>query len=207
VAPPLPAREIDPKALDELSSGTAPTIPADIPSPSLSSTSTAASEDDPNHPYTMPRTGGTLPSLSSTHSNNPFAPTDGITNYLFSRVLTVEDIKPAAQLLPRLRGLSFYAEIVYILRPLLYALIMQRWVRKRGEEAARKSWWPWLLGLSIEYAAIELRKRDDERGYRGGLGRLEREEQRQRGKAMWWWALRGAMYENISKYRPLQAEC
>jgi len=117
--------------------------------------------------------------------------------------LTVEDIKPAAQLLPRLHGLSFYAEILHILRPLLYALIMQRWARKRGEEAARKSWWPWLLGLSIEYAAMELRKRDEERVYRGGLGRLEREEQRHRGKAMWWWALRGAMYENFSKYHSL----
>ena len=47
---------------------------------------------------------------------------------------------------------------------------------------------------------MELRKRGDESGYRNGLGRLEKEEHKQRGKAMWWWALRGAMYENLSKY-------
>jgi len=199
VSPPLPAREIDPKAFEELANSPQASLSTDFPSPSPSSTS-SFSEDDPNHPYTLPRTGGTLPSLSSTASSSPFSRTDGITSYLFSRVLTVEDIKPAAQLLPRLNGLSWYAEALYILRPLLYALIMQRWVRKRGEQNARRSWWPWLLGLSIEYAAMELRKRDEERGYGDGFGKLEKEEQKQRGKAMWWWALRGAMYENISKY-------
>jgi peroxin-16 len=201
VSPPLPAREIDPKAFEELATSPHANLTTDFPSPSFSSTS-SLSEDDPNHPYTLPRTGGTLPSLSSAAASSPFANTDGITSYLFSRVLTAEDIKPAAQLLPRLNGLSWYAEALYILRPLLYVLIMQRWVRKRGEQNARRSWWPWLLGLSIEYAAMELRKREEERSYRNGLGKLEKEEQRQRGKAMWWWALRGAMYENVSKYNP-----
>lgn len=199
VSPPLPAREIDPSALEELANspqlGLAPEFPS---SPSLSSSSTLA-DDDPNHPYTLPRTGLTLPNLSAT-TPNPFTRPDGIMSYLYSRVLTVEDIKPAAQLLPRLHGLSWYAEVLYILRPLLYALIMQRWVRTRGEEKARRSWWPWLLGLSIEYAAMELRKRDDDKGYSSGLRKLEREELRRRGKAMWWWALRGAIYENVSKY-------
>jgi peroxin-16 len=201
VSPPLPAREIDPRAFEELANSPAASLnPSELPSPSLSATSSSFSEDDPNHPYTLPRTGLTLPSLSSTMPT-PFSHTDGITSYLFSRVLTVEDIKPAANLLPKLNGLSWYAEILYILRPLIYALILQRWARKRGEESARKSWWPWLLGLSIEYAAMELRKRGDEGGfaYRSGLGKLEKEEQRQRSKAMWWWAFRGAMYENVSK--------
>lgn len=206
VSPPLPTREIDPKAYEELATSSRTNLTADFPSPSLSSNSSVF-EDDPNHPYTLPRTGGTLPSLSSTDAYSSFAHIDGITSYLFSRVLTVEDIKPAAQLLPRLNGLSWYAEALYILRPLLYALIMQRWVRKRGEENARRSWWPWLLGLSIEYAAMELRKREEERSYRNGLGKLEKEEQRRRGSAMWWWALRGAMYENVSKYAPFGSSC
>ena len=197
VSPPLPAREVDPKALEELAN-----IPqvllAPMPSPSLSSSSTI-SDDDANHPYTLPRTGLTLPSLSSVSNTNPFSHTNGIMSYLHSRVLTVEDIKPPNQLLPRLHGLSWYAEILYILRPLLYALILQRCVRTRGEEKARKSWWPWLFGLSIEYAAMELRKRDEERGFTR-LGRLQKEEQRSRGRALWWWALRGAMYEHVSKY-------
>jgi peroxin-16 len=201
VSPPLPGREIDPQALEELAN-TPHTFQADMPSPSLSSQS-SISEDDPNHPYTLPRTGLTLPSLSSTASPSPFAGGDGITSYLVSRVLTVEDIKPAAQLLPRLNGLSWYAEVLYILRPLLYALIMQRWVRTRGEKNAKRSWWPWLLGLSIEYAAMELRKREEEKSFRNSLGKLEKEEVRRRGKAMWWWILRGAMYENVSKYPPL----
>lgn len=199
VSPPLPAREIDPAALEELANSAHANFSADFPSPGLSSTS-VTSEDDPNHPYTLPRTGGTLPGLSSTSISSPLAQTDGISSYLFSRVLTVEDIKPAAQLLPRLNGLSWYAEILHILRPLLYALIMQRWVRKRGEKNAKQSWWPWLLGLSIEYASMELWKRENEKSYRSSLGKLEKEERHQRAKAMWWWALRGAMYEHVSKY-------
>ena len=53
------------------------------------------------------------------------------------------------------------------------------------------------MGLSIEYAALELRKRD----YGLRVGRLEKEEQNRRSKAMWWWILRGAMYENVTKYK------
>src|ERR1700721_2632632 len=135
VSPPLPAREIDPRAFEELSANTH--LPSHTDIPSSPNPSTSSSEDDINHPYTLPRTGTTLPSLSSTNST-PFSP-DGITSYLFSRVLTVEDIKPASQLLPKLNGLSWYAELLYILRPLLYALIMHRWARKKGEEKAKSS--------------------------------------------------------------------
>jgi peroxin-16 len=200
VSPPLSAREIDPKALEDLANIPNAPLAREFPSPTMSASSSFV-EDDPCLPYALPRTGLMLPSLSSI-SDSPFSQNDGITSYLFSRVLTVEDIKPAAHLLPRLRGLSWYAEILYILRPLLYALIMQRWVHRRSEESARRSWWPWLLGLSIEYMALELRKRveNNNHEYSTGLGKLEREEQKQRSKAMWWWALRGAMYEHVSKY-------
>src|SRR5436190_20600652 len=113
VSPPLPAREIDPKAFEDLANSSHANLTADFPSPSHSSTSSLG-EDDPNHPYTLRRTRGTLPSLSSTTASSPFAPTDGITSYLFSSVLTAEDIKPAARLLPRLNGLSRYAEPLHI---------------------------------------------------------------------------------------------
>jgi peroxin-16 len=196
VSPPLPSREIDPKAFEDLSNFPN-TLPNEIHAPTMSASSSFV-DDDSNQPYTLPRTGLTLPSLSSVNGS-PLSRNDGITSYLFARVLTVEDIKPAAHLLPRLKGLSWYAEVLYILRPLLYALIMQRWVRKRGEENARRSWWPWLLGLSIEYMAMELRKRVENNGFRTGSGKLERDEQRQRSKSMWWWALRGGMYEHFSK--------
>jgi peroxin-16 len=194
LSPPLPTREIDPQAFEEIANLPPTTSAPRTPSPTPSSSS-LFNEEDPNHPYTLPRTGLTLPSLSTT-SPRPTLGRDGITSYLFSRVLTAEDIKPPAQLLPQLTGFSWYSEILYILRPLIYALIMQRWSRKYGERNARRSWWPFLLGLSIEYAAMELRKRGDN----GLRGRLATEEQRDRGKQMWWWLLRGAMYENVTKY-------
>jgi peroxin-16 len=173
-------------------------LPHKIHAPTMSVSSSLV-EDDSSQSYTLPPTGLTPPSLSSV--NSPlFSLNDGITARLFPRVRTIEDIKPAARLLPQLKDLSWYAEALYILQPLLYALIMQQWVLKRGEGNARRSWWPWLLGLSIEYMALELRKRAENNGYRPGLSKLEKDEQRQRSKSMWWWLLRGAMYQHVSKY-------
>jgi peroxin-16 len=57
----------------------------------------------------------------------------------------------------------------------------------------KSNWTPWLLGLSVEYAARQLRKD----GLRTTA--LEREQWGKRGWAMGWWAMRGAFYENVTK--------
>lgn len=137
----------------------------------------------------MPRTGLSLPSLPRS---------DQISTYLLSRVLTAEDVKPPAQLLHKVRGTGFAAEVLYILRPVIYAVAMKRWA------ADKKSWTPWLLGLAIEYAARQMRKKDFEQNVPGGvkgLTALEREELNRRGWAMGWWALRGGFYENFTRYK------
>ncbi|KAJ9641845.1 hypothetical protein H2199_005058 [Coniosporium tulheliwenetii] len=88
------------------------------------------------------------------------------------------------------------AECLYILRPVIYALAMQHW------SADKKSWRPWLLGVSIEYGARQLAKQDFQQRLAGGLRGLtglEREELRKRGWALGWWVMRGAFYENITK--------
>lgn len=136
--------------------------------------------------WTMPRTGLTLPSI----------PASDVSNYLLTKVLTAEDIKPPAQLLHRIRGAGMFAEYLYILRPVIYAVAMQRWSHDK------KSWRPWLLGLSIEYAARQLAKKDFADSVPGGLRGLtglEKEESKRRAMALAWWALRGACYENITK--------
>ncbi|KAI1252337.1 hypothetical protein MGN70_006912 [Eutypa lata] len=127
--------------------------------------------------WTMPRTGTSLPSLP-----NP----GDISSYLQSRVLTADDIKPAAKLLNTLSGSSQAAEILHILAPLVYAIALSRSKNK-------KSWTPWVLGLSIELAARQLR----DRGYRTTA--LEQEEWGKRYWASGWWAMRGAFYENVTK--------
>ncbi|KAG0645081.1 Peroxin-16 [Hyphodiscus hymeniophilus] len=127
--------------------------------------------------YKMKRTGLRLPTLP-----NP----GDISNYLLSKVLTADDIKAPNTLLNQVNGSAQVAEWLHILQPVVYALAMAR-------SRDKKNWQPWLLALSIEYAARQLRKD----GLRTTA--LEREQWGKRGWAMGWWAMRGAFYENVTK--------
>ena len=174
LSPPLPEREIDPSSLEEKE-------------PSGDDTVTPPSERTDDAHWTMPRTGLALPTLPESSD---------ISSYLLSKVMTADDVKPPKALLHRVTGKGEMAEILYIIRPVLYALAMQHW---RGD---RRSWRPWLLGVSVEYGARQLAKRDFQERVTGGLRGLtglEREELRKRGWALGWWAMRGAFYENITK--------
>ncbi len=176
VSPPLPEREIDPRTLDENDKG------------AWDGMDTPPSEGSVEMSWTMPRTGLSLPTLPDSSD---------ISNFLLSKVLTADDIKPPKALLHRVTGQGQLAEIMYILRPVIYALAMQRW------SGDKKSWRPWLLGFTIEYGARQLAKKDFQERVAGGLRGLtglEREELRKRGWALGWWAMRGAFYENITKY-------
>lgn len=180
VTPALPEREPIPdqdeaaekqgreEALRELMGEEADESPMD-----LNGTAKAAHEKE----WTMPRTGNNLPSLPS--------PGD-ISSYLLSRVLTADDIKPASKLLNSLQGSAHAAEILHILAPLIYAMAL-------AKSKNRRAWTPWLVGLSVEYAARQLRDRSLR-----ATG-LEREEWTKRAWAMGWWAMRGPAYDNVMK--------
>ncbi|TVY83137.1 Peroxisomal membrane protein PEX16 [Lachnellula suecica] len=127
--------------------------------------------------YKMKRTGLSLPTLPN--------PSD-ISSYLLSKVLTADDIKAPNTLLNKVNGSAQLAEILHVLQPVIYAIAMSR-------SKDKKNWQPWLLGLSIEYAARKLRKD----GLRTTA--LEREQWSKRGWAMGWWTMRGAFYENVTK--------
>ncbi|KJZ74300.1 hypothetical protein HIM_06306 [Hirsutella minnesotensis 3608] len=127
--------------------------------------------------WTMPRTGMSLPSLPD--------PAD-ISSYLLGRVLTADDIKPAAKLLNRLQGTGHTAEVLHILAPLAYAVALAR-------TGNHKSWTPWLVGVAVEYAARQLRDRSLR------TTALERDEWNKRAWAMGWWMMRGAFYDNVTR--------
>lgn len=143
-------------------------------------------DKDNKSEWTMPRTGSSLPSLPS--------PGD-ISSYLLSRVLTADDIKPATKLLNILQGSARAAEILHILAPLIYAVSLAR-----SKKQNKRSWTPWLIGLSLELAARQLRDRSNKQG---GFGfrttALEREEWTKRGWALGWWAMRGPAYDHLVK--------
>ncbi|TKA24049.1 hypothetical protein B0A50_06940 [Salinomyces thailandicus] len=180
LSPPMPEREvIEEKSEEEL-----------IPSPpsERSERSEAGSEQ-----WTMPRTSLTLPPLPSS---------EDISSYLLSKVLTADDIKPPKALLHRTSGLGEAAEILYIIRPVIYAAAMAYWCQRSDGSRGKADWRPWLLGLSVEYGARQLAKHDLETRRPGGargLTQLERDEIKKRGWSLGWWAMRGAFYDNVTR--------
>jgi peroxin-16 len=117
--------------------------------------------------YKMKRTGLSLPTLPN--------PTD-ISSYLLSKVLTADDIKAPNTLLNKVNGPAQLAEWLHIIQPVIYAFAMAR-------NKDKKNWQPWLLGLSIEYAARQLRKD----GLRTTA--LEKTEWSNRAYKMGWWMM------------------
>lgn len=176
VSPPLPERAQDPRPAE------------DAGEDDWTRKSDTESERSSDANWTMPRTGLSLPRLPDVND---------VSSYLISKVLTADDIKPPKTLLHRVTGQGQLAEVLYILRPIVYALAMQKW------SGNKRSWRPWLIGFGMEYGCRQLAKSDFRERVAGGLRGLtglERDELRKRGWAMGWWLMRGAFYENITKY-------
>lgn len=176
VSPPLPERALDPRTTEEAEES------------DRSGKQSTESWRPSDSAWTMPRTGLSLPNLPDVND---------VSNYLISKVLTADDIKSPKALLHRVTGQGQLAEVLYILRPIIYALAMQRW------SGDKRNWRPWLIGFGMEYGCRQLAKSDFRERVAGGLRGLtglEREELRKRGWAMGWWLMRGAFYENITKY-------
>ena len=140
--------------------------------------------------WVMPRTGLSLPILPDTSD---------ITEYLMKKVLTPDDVKAPKQLLHKLTTIQAQvAEIMWIVRPVVYAALLSR-----NQGSKKSSWTPWLVGVSIEAAARQLAKNELSSRLAGGLRGvtgLEKEEIKSRRWNMAWWALRGGFYENVTKY-------
>ncbi|KAJ8122953.1 hypothetical protein ONZ43_g982 [Nemania bipapillata] len=174
VTPPLPEREPVPTEDDHSDEDVLKELMGEEPSSAgIDGVVKGAHEKE----WSMPRTKSSLPSLP-----NP----GDVSSYLQSRVLTADDIKPAAKLLNTLSRSGQAAEILHILSPLIYAVALSR-------SKDKKSWAPWVIGLSIEYTARQLR----DRGFRSTS--LEQEEWGKRSWAAGWWTMRGAFYENVTK--------
>ncbi|WQF83349.1 Putative peroxisome membrane protein, Pex16 [Colletotrichum destructivum] len=176
VSPVLPEREPVPEELE--GDDDASTIKEMLVEPVNGHASGGEDAPKPHEKdWVMPRTGMSLPSLPNAGD---------VSSYLLGKVLTAEDIKPAAKLLNQLQGSAQAAEVLHILAPLVYSLALSKSKNK-------KAWTPWLIGLSVEYAARQLR----DRSFR--TTPLERDEWNKRAWAMGWWTMRGAFYENIMK--------
>ena len=191
VSPPLPEREdLDPAVFEKTSNDSL----LDVSIQSLDSNDSRLALPH-TKPYQMPLTSLLLPPLPS-----PSTPAN-LTHYLVTHVLTPTDILSPPSLLRTLSTLSSQsAEVLYILRPVVYAFVLAHYTQK-GKEGKR-DWRPWLVGVALEIAARQIAWR--EREGEGGVGAwamtgLETEEVRKRGWGMAWWMARGPFWENVSR--------
>lgn len=175
VRAPLPEREADPRITEGEGEG---------------EDNRAVNRDsEKQKPWPMPRTRLALPNLPDSAD---------ISSYLVSKALTAEDATPAKDIVHgNAGGKVRVAEMLYILCPLLYALILHR---RRGK---KRNWAPWVACVALEYFCRQLAKRGFAERLSGGLralSRLEREELQMRAWHMGWWAFRGAFYDNVTRY-------
>jgi len=143
--------------------------------------------------WKMPRTGMRLPQLPSTSGIGG----ESITDFLGKKVISANEIKSAKRLVRKITSVQGQvAEMMWILRPVVYALALQRC------QANKRDWRPWGIGLAMEVASRQLAKRDVNEGVVGGvrgLSGVEMEEMKGRGWCMAWWGMRGAFYKNITR--------
>lgn len=163
--------------------------------PQVPAASTDSLDEDENErqEWKMPRTGLHLPPLPPTSSSSA----SSIAAFLSTRVISADEIKAANRLVSRLRSVQGQAaELLWIIRPVVYALAMQRL------RANKRDWRPWALGVAMELTARGLGRRDlRERGAGGwrSVTTLEKEEWVKRGWGVAWWGLRGAFFEDVSR--------
>jgi peroxin-16 len=104
--PPVPEREVDPSVLDLHK----PHVVGDPPNARISFEGEGES-------WKGPRTGVDRPTLKSMRED---AGEGGINAWLKSRVLTIENAKRPKDLVQKTKGVAKVAEMIWILRPLVY---------------------------------------------------------------------------------------
>ncbi|KAL6720135.1 hypothetical protein ACLMJK_002056 [Lecanora helva] len=143
--------------------------------------------------WKMPRTGMRLPQLPLPSGVSG----ENITDFLGKRVISADEIKSENRLVRRITSAQGQiAEIMWVLRPVMYALALQRY------QTNKRDWRPWAIGLAMEVASRQFAKKDVKESVVGGMRALsgvEKEELSRRGWGMAWWGMRGAFYENITR--------
>ncbi|KAK4055882.1 hypothetical protein OIO90_003139 [Microbotryomycetes sp. JL221] len=124
-----------------------------------------------------------------------------IKEFLAKRVLTVEDVKRPQDLVSKARGIKAVAEVIWILRPLVYVLAMRKYGRRHTL--------PYLLSLALEYLAFTLRSSSNQKLFVNKASgpmlstpsELEKQETKKRARAFWWYLLRGPLWDSWTKPR------
>ncbi|KAK9463151.1 peroxisomal membrane protein-domain-containing protein [Lipomyces oligophaga] len=186
----VPERDVDPDSIGKFSSSVSPTANGELD-------------------WVMPRTGRKMPQISLVNSS---ATETDIGEFLTRRVLQPEDVAPGPSLMHILSTDGRMKETLYILRPLIYAMlsfgtnrVLESHQHKLNISARSKQfieWLPWIVGFALEWSCRD--------GFSDGLDYsssgererptgLEKEELKSRNESVWRWAVRGTFYERFTK--------
>ncbi|KAF8640658.1 hypothetical protein AX17_000315 [Amanita inopinata Kibby_2008] len=176
LSPPIPERDFDPASLPPPSNASSPTLAPS--SPSLSSPPLTPDHLKNNH-IPLPL----HPLLSNAHNSRHSDPS--VEDYLLPKALTTSSVKPALALVNTLSSpIDWGAEVIYILRPLVYASLLA---------SDRRSNRPLIAALVMEVVARNLRRTPPP------SSSLERKEYARRDRDMLWYLLRGSLWDTYTR--------
>ncbi|TFY79658.1 hypothetical protein EWM64_g4361 [Hericium alpestre] len=177
VAPPLAEQDIDPSLLPA-SSTSATSSPTLVPSTPDSS--------PPGTPEHLRNNRVQLPSHPLLASPPLTRQTSPVEDFLLSKALMTSSVKtPTSLVKPLASPKDWVAESLYILRPLIYVILISK--------SGRKSNRPLMVSLALELISRNIRRTPS------NSSALERAEYARRDRDLLWYLLRGSIWETWTK--------
>jgi peroxin-16 len=194
ISPPIPERDIDPESLPPPSTHSSPTL---VPS-SLGSSAPSTPEHLRNNHEPLPAN----PLLTAPPPTNK---TSVVEDFLLSKALTTSSVKnPTTLVKPLSSPQEWIAESIYIFRPLIYGQIASPHpyllatnpppVLLLSSHRERKSSRPLMVSLTLELVSRNLRRTPS------NSSALERQEYARRDRDLFWYLLRGSIWESWTRY-------
>ncbi|KAK9899753.1 peroxisome membrane protein [Cystobasidium minutum MCA 4210] len=174
-----------------------PSIPERSTDPSLLAATEAKSpsEERVSDTWKATRTGLQIPTISSLRADGASGMRSveaEISAFLQTKVLTIDNVRKPYDLVRQRKGLGAFAEVVWILRPLIYVLALKKY--------GKRSLYPFLLSLSLEYFSYK-NMADAIAATRSTTSEVERQELSKRRKAFWLYFLRGPVWYGWTRLR------
>ncbi|KAG8846759.1 Peroxisomal membrane protein pex16 [Tulasnella sp. 330] len=188
LSPPIPEREIDPATLSDFKEPE-PTLQAAKP-PSPPSTPVHRRNDRVSLP-TPQSSRQTSPLLAAaTLKTSPKSQQQMIDEYLLPKALSTADIKlPTSLLRPLMGPWDWISELIYVLRPLVYVMLLQRAARRSNPASST----PLIVSLTLDLISHHLRRTPP------ANSTLERQEYGKRDRDLLWYFLRGGVWTDFTK--------
>ncbi|KAF7306893.1 Peroxisomal membrane protein PEX16 [Mycena indigotica] len=175
LSPPIPERDFDPESVPQENDASAQSVER-----------SSGSSSPPATPAHLKNNRVPLPPHSLLTTPPPPATESSVEEYLLPKALTTSAVKPSHTLMKTMASpRDWLAEIVYILRPLVYVSLLV--------SNDKKSTRPLTAALILEVLSRILRRSPPPHAS------LERSEYARRDRDMAWYLLRGSIWESYTK--------